>query len=177
MKYIKKLIIAIALLGMVGVSWGETLGPELVTNGNFSAWTGDDPNGWTVVGEVGADPEVSEVGSNEGHGGTSTGSCNIYTSAGADTNIYQSVLNADTLYKITLDITKSVTGAIKIHIGGTLVKTDMSAVDSYSYYGVSNSSNSRVQITRKEGAACDITFDDVSVKEVIYPTLYGVSTN
>ena len=52
---------------------------ELITNGDFAAWTGDDPDNWTIIGESGSDPEVSEVGSDEGHGGASTGSCNIYT--------------------------------------------------------------------------------------------------
>ena len=45
-----------------------TPGAELLTNGSFAAWTADNPDGWTVYGEVGADPEVSEVGAAEGHG-------------------------------------------------------------------------------------------------------------
>lgn len=39
----------------------STTGSELVTNGDFSAWTGDDPDNWTVGGEVGSDPMVTET--------------------------------------------------------------------------------------------------------------------
>ncbi len=51
---------------------------NLVTNGDFAAWTGDNPDDWTVTGEVAADPECSEVGIGEGHGGAGTGACNLF---------------------------------------------------------------------------------------------------
>lgn len=42
---------------------------ELISNGDFSSWTADDPDSWTVTGEsAGGDPEVTEVAPNEGHG-------------------------------------------------------------------------------------------------------------
>ena len=45
-------------------------GPELLTNGDFAAWTGDDPDGWTIGGEVGSDPMVTQV---DPGGGAGTG--------------------------------------------------------------------------------------------------------
>ena len=83
--------------GTWSVSGGKAIntpsvGAELLTNGDFSAWTGDNPDGWTVVGESGSDPEVSEVGSGESHGGTGTGSANLYTSGGGLIQIKQSSL-------------------------------------------------------------------------------------
>ncbi len=31
---------------------------ELVTNGDFANWTGDNPDSWSVGGESGNDPEI-----------------------------------------------------------------------------------------------------------------------
>ena len=59
-------------------------GSELFANGDFSAWTADNPDGWTVLGESGSDPEVSQVGSGESHGGSGSGSANFYSSATAN---------------------------------------------------------------------------------------------
>lgn len=36
-------------------------GAELLTNGNFAAWTGDNPDGWIVSGESGSDPMITQV--------------------------------------------------------------------------------------------------------------------
>lgn len=36
-------------------------GNELLTNGNFSAWTGDNPDGWIISGESGSDPMITQV--------------------------------------------------------------------------------------------------------------------
>ncbi len=64
----------------------QSLGAELLTNGDFSAWTGDNPDGWTVTGEVGADPEVTERDPNQGHADTKTvgGAANFYASAASN---------------------------------------------------------------------------------------------
>lgn len=62
------------------------VGPELVINGDFADWVDDDPTsvpaGWIVHNEDTGDndPEVSEVGADEGHGGVGTGFCNLYSS-------------------------------------------------------------------------------------------------
>lgn len=58
------------------------LGSERVTNGDFENWTLGNPDGWNVVGESGTDPEISQVGSGELHGGTGTGSVNFYRTSG-----------------------------------------------------------------------------------------------
>src|SRR5947208_616842 len=47
----------------------EVLGAERLTNGDFANWSGGNPTGWTVSGESGSDPEVSEVGPSKSHGG------------------------------------------------------------------------------------------------------------
>ena len=62
---------------------------ELLTNGDFDAWSDDDPVGWSVNGED-ANAEISEVGSNEGHGGSGTDSLNIWTDDGDFINMQYS---------------------------------------------------------------------------------------
>ncbi|MGP1665287.1 MAG: hypothetical protein ACTS5I_05120, partial [Rhodanobacter sp.] len=60
----------------------QALGDELVVNGAVPiAFTDDDPDGWATSGESGSDPEISEVGTGEGHGGSGTGWINLFTSA------------------------------------------------------------------------------------------------
>lgn len=59
----------------------KLVGSELLTNGDFSAWTSGDPDGWTVTGESGSDPEISEVASGRLHGEGGTGSCNFYSTS------------------------------------------------------------------------------------------------
>ena len=58
-------------------------GAELLTNSDFSAWTGDAPDGWTETGESGSDPQVTERDSGQQHADTVStgGSANLYSSA------------------------------------------------------------------------------------------------
>lgn len=76
---------AVLLFSSSSIAITPSLGSELITNGDFSAWTADDPDNWTLTGESGADPECSEVDDGETHGGTSAvgGFCNLYNSASA----------------------------------------------------------------------------------------------
>lgn len=91
------------------------LGRELVINGDFANWTGDDPDSWTVSGEVGADPEISEVGSGQSHGGAGTGACNLFSSA-TDTQpriTQTNILAVGKTFQITTVIS-AISGTIRI---------------------------------------------------------------
>lgn len=101
-----------------------SLGGELLTNEAFADWTADDPDGWTVSGESGADPEVSEVGTGEGNGGAGTGSANLFTSGGTGFQplIQQSVLTIGNWIQTTVDISRS--GSLRMRdTGNGLLKT------------------------------------------------------
>jgi len=50
------------LQGAGGFAFIQSLGAEVLTNGDFSAWTGDNPDNWTITGEVGSDPMVTQSG-------------------------------------------------------------------------------------------------------------------
>jgi len=80
-------------LSNVGSRWyrDDTAMPELQTNGDFANWTADDPDDWVVTGESAGDPEVSEVGIFQGHGGTGTGACNLFSTTGDNVSIDQTV--------------------------------------------------------------------------------------
>lgn len=91
----------------------NTGGAELLTNGDFSAWTGDDPDGWTVTGEVASDPEVSEVGTGEGHGGVGSGMLNLFSSATTgEPKILQAILTTGKFYKEVTVVDTVVSGFI-----------------------------------------------------------------
>lgn len=99
----------------------DTIGTEALTNGSFSAWTANNPDSWTVTGESGTDPEVSQVGTSETHGGGGTGLANLYTSSAA-LSIAQNVLTIGTRYKATLTIDGL------LSIGGVVIKNNGAAV-------------------------------------------------
>jgi len=90
--------------------------PELQLNGDFSSWTGDDPDNWTVVGEDSGDPEVSEVGTTEGHGGSGTGACNFFSTTGDPVAINQ-VIALTTLkrHNITFSSRKGISGKLRVY--------------------------------------------------------------
>ena len=56
------------------------LGVELLTNRTFTTWTADNPDGWTIIGEVGHDPEATERDPGQAHADTKTvgGSATTY---------------------------------------------------------------------------------------------------
>lgn len=143
--------------------------PELVNNGIFSAWTGDNPDGWSVAGESGTDPEVSEVGTGEGHGGSGTGMCNIYTSDGTYIQISQAInLIVGKTYELKITIDTMITGPLLVAINGD-VKGFVS-VGQKSF--VFTAEEALMNLVIKRSGACNVTFDDVSIKAV--PTVIEI---
>lgn len=142
-----------------GVFHQETLGSEVILNGNFATWSGGNPSSWTVTGEVGTNPEISQVDSYLGHGGGGTGSCNIYSTS-ATVSIAQTVLTVGTTYKLTFSITKLTTGTIALYNGATRIATFGSEGVFTLFFNATSTSFKIQNFT----AACDVTIDDVSIK-------------
>lgn len=152
-------------------AWGylgecaETLGSELVTNGDFSAWTGDNPDSWGVHGESLPNVEISEVGSGEAHGGTGTGSLNFYTTGGNLWINQDGIFTRGKLYKIVVDVSQLSAGTLYIYVSGLGVAASITSAGTYTlYYRWPVSSTSF--IIDKGTTPLDATIDSVSVKEV-----------
>lgn len=140
---------------------------ELVTNGNFANWTADNPDGWTVTGESGNDPEVSEVGTGEGHGGVGTGMCNIYTSDGTLILIEQDVtVVIGRRYKLLIIVDTVTAGTAKVQeMDSTqFTQINLTAAQTYTTTFVATSSTVTLRISRRTIGLTDVTFDKVSLK-------------
>lgn len=150
---------------------GYTLDNEdaLLLDEPFDDWTGDDPDGWTVSESI-PNSEISEVGPTEGHGGTGTGACNIQ-SDGTGAYIQKAAfLTIGKTYGYSINITKVVSGEIKIQFGA-------SAGDTYSTPGVKTgkveADSTGLIITRIGTPPIDITFDDIKIWECVVPEIGG----
>jgi hypothetical protein len=131
------------------------LGPELLTNWDFSAWTGDDPDGWTVTGESGVDPMVTEVATNK---------CRIYSSS-ANVQISQSgVMTIGLQYRMTVVVDAADAGAFKFGDGSGTQST-------ISTPGTHNLNFTAAGITalirRSTGGGDDMTFISASLKQLL----------
>ena len=118
---------------------GDTEGPELIINGDFatdSDWTKG--SGWTISG-----------GSASHTGGAS------YLS--------QDVLQANTLYKVSINITAVSGGFVQIYMGNSPASVLISVIGNYTYNFTSQSVTTLGFALRSLG---DITIDNVSVKEL-----------
>lgn len=144
-----------------GVFNSDTLGAELVANGNFATWSGDDPSSWTVTGEVASDPYVNEVAADQLAGGAGTGACNLYSTSAA-LSIAQTILTAGTTYRVSLDISASseATGYIGVYNGTTLISPRYHLTGSYVFYFNATGTSFKIETT----GAVDMTIDNVSVK-------------
>lgn len=141
----------------------DTLGTNLVTNQEFSDWTSDDPDGWTVTGEVGADPEISEVGEGYLHGNTATGSCNFYSTSDA-VSISQDILTIGTSYRAYFEISASseATGYLALYSGSDLISPRYHLGGTYTIYFTATSATFKIEAT----GAVDMTMKYVYVQEV-----------
>lgn len=146
----------------------DILGTEAVANNSFGAWTLNNPNSWTVAGEVGADPEISQVGQSETHGGSGTNSVNFYATS-ATVSIAQTTLTVGTTYRVVLEVTAASptnTGWLAIYSGATRVSPYYHLPGSYTIYFNAVSTTFKIA----SGGAVNMTIDSVSVRAT---SVYG----
>jgi hypothetical protein len=133
------------------------VGQEMVTNGNFADWTGDDPDDWTVTGEVASDPMVTEV---------ATGA-RMYTT-GDFVSMDQNVLISGRRYKCVV-VVPTVTAEEVIVKAGNITVATIAAPGTYTVYFTADATSTaaRLRIHRKTvGATNDFIVASISVKEV-----------
>jgi hypothetical protein len=150
---------------------------ELITNGDFSAWTADNPDGWTVIGESGNDPEVSEAATGEAHADTPTlggGMCNLYTSDGTLVQLYQDItLVVGRIYTVSINVDTITSGTLTIDdLTNTQFSESITSEGVSTFTFIATATSARLNVKRRTAGANDITFDDVSVMEKIPTGLY-----
>ncbi|MBB03992.1 MAG: hypothetical protein CML03_00460 [Pseudooceanicola sp.] len=133
-----------------------TLGAELLTNGDFSNTTSIDTNispfaGWNNLG----------THTSTNHFTITNNECTCLYTSGSAMGIGVTSLTIGKLYKLTINITDVSSGGIKIYIGTT--STSYTTTGFKTLYKVADSVN--FSIYRNSGAT-DVTFDNVSVKQV-----------
>lgn len=151
--------------------WTPTVGNEIIIKGDFSAWTGDNPDGWTVATESLPDYEVSEVGTGEGHGGSGTGLCNLYRNGAGYLNINQGTnVTAGGWYRISLVIDTIVSGSLELHNANGMSQVFTSTgAKLYTAVNWGIGSSWRIQAAANP---TDITIDDVSLKSITFATIF-----
>lgn len=169
--------------GVSLTSSNQSLGAELLTNGDLSAWTSDNPDGWVVVGESGSDPEVTERNPAQTHGDTVTtgGAANMYSSGtNFQPRLVQSAFTNGSWYQVLGSLTGHSSGELKFQSTNTnpLFAT-LSAVNNFSgLRQINDSSGGSKSLFLLPGTSPnDFTSDDLSVKQITLNTQQTGYTN
>ncbi len=140
------------------------LGSELLTNGDFSAWTGDNPNWWSLSNVEDAGNYISE----------NSGACRVVSNGGQmGIQSPSNIITAHSWYKYSMNITNATLGALRFGHGawtGVILKTCSTTGNHPVTF--KHSSNTTASILRNSGGA-NVTFDDVSLKKLTLSELFS----
>jgi hypothetical protein len=126
-------------------------GPEIVVNGGFDNWTGDDPDDWFVTGED-ANNYITEV----------SGACGIVSDNTSIVKVYNNFgLVNGTDYQLSFDLAVT-SGGIKVLNGGTTLQNSAPT----GHYDLTFTANNPYIYFQRSGA-CNVTIDNVSIKEIL----------
>jgi len=128
------------------------LSAELVTNGNLSAWTGDNPNGWTVA--EGANGSFSEV----------SGACRMQVT-GSGVSMQQAILTNGAKYRFRVNMVAVAAEQLSV-VYSSLKYRNWNTTGQKEWY---DTTDGTALIFRRWSGNTDVTFDDVSVKRVLMP--------
>lgn len=142
---------------------------NVVSNADFYQWELANPVNWIVSGEVAEDPEVTQVGTGEGHGGMGTGCCNLYTSAGDMIAVNQSIsLVKHRRYRYSIKVDTVIVGAVRwddmtyATFAGVTYETG-------TFEGVFRALGDIIEIRTRRGVSGsenNVTVDDYTVKRL-----------
>ena len=131
------------------------LGNNLVTNGDFSNWTSDTPDGWDVNG-VSSDNTIHQVGN----------AIRYNTTTSVFMEIKQNILTANKIYRVTVDCTAFVSGSgFRVQSGDDGVNRPLSITSVGSFVGYFKATDNRFRIARNY--ITDVTFTNVTCREVL----------
>lgn len=150
-----------AVSGLMVTTFSQSIGTEIVVNGDFTAWTNDNPNNWTIVGESGSDPMITQVAPD---GSAGTGAARYYKSLSSGT-MYLSqstALVTGYLYEVLVDLSRYVSGAALINAGAQLTLTAQGP-----YMTITRASIASVASNSQGSAPHDFTLNTISVKRLM----------
>jgi hypothetical protein len=133
---------------------------EGLTNGNFTAWTGDDPDSWTVANED-ASNDATEI----------AGTLNMTSDNSAELQVSQEAFAAATVgseYRFKFDIDTITSGAVRvgIEINGAVEYFNITTTGTHTYYRKATTTDLvKIRFYRWPGGASDFVIDDASVGE------------
>ncbi len=150
---------------------GDLLGPELVSNSNLTDWTADNPDDWTVVFESGNDPEISEAATGETHADTPTlggGMCNIYRSNAGDIYMLHALTTVvGRKYRFSIKIDTVTAGGIDVYSpNGQWSTKNYTTIGVKTFTFIATVTSETMSIWNKDSNAVDLTFDNISVREI-----------
>lgn len=143
------------------------LSNELITNGGFDSWTGDNPNSWTVV-ETGFSANVYEWGSGSPAG---TGSCR-FTVATTDkiASIEQLALESEKTYQVSVNVTHTFSGQrspLQITSGSKHIGyVSQQGMHTFVFNAQSSSFKITSILLGGDVVQSDIVFDNVAIRQV-----------
>lgn len=139
----------------------QTLGSELLTNGSFASWTTDNPNGWTIGGESGSDPMVTQV---DPSGGAGTGAARFVSSASNSLpSASQAALTTGQYLEVSAAITALVSGGLTLLDTSSGFQANFASIGNKHILGRPASTTFRI---RGLTAPIDVTMDSVGVKPI-----------
>ena len=132
------------------------LGSELVTNGDFTDWTADNPDGWTVLNED-ANNYVTQDGTY----------ARIVSNDTASIQIKQTIFTIGKTYKVELDAVVNSGNVEGLKLNDATAPATIGYVNSTGHHTFYfKAAGTAFVINRKGGGDTDILIDNVSVKEV-----------
>jgi hypothetical protein len=126
-------------------------GPDLITNGDFANWTGDDPDGW-VVSETPPGAVTEGV----------SGGCRIYSPASEFVSLSQVTMEIGKTYRVLAEVSAFVEGSVVVQHGST---TEIS-LSNVGKYGSSPFVATSISILMKRIGNTDLTVSNIYVQEI-----------
>lgn len=155
----------------------QTFGNELIDNGDMSDWTGDNLDVWSLSGESGSNPEVTQRSPTQTNADTPAGlgAANFFSTTNTQPRIQQTILTPDLIYEINTTLTARVSGNFAftgfvnagsnnfITVGGIRLTKRATSTANF--------------IIQPGTQPTNLTIDDVSVRQVNLNPAYTVPTN
>ena len=143
-----------SVVGVHDANFVHPLGDELITNGDFSDWTNNNPDNWLVLNEDANNYVTESLSGDE---------LRMISNNTATLQLRQeNITTAGVTYKIVVDVTEVISGSIRFQLNSQTQV--LNSVGLFTFYVTADVSGF-FAITRQ--SACDITIDNVSVKEML----------